>query len=131
MLSLLDDITEGRATAETLDLMKELAEVVQKGSLCGLGKTAPSPVLSTMRYFREEYERHVHDKWCPTGECKALARPEIVAEKCRGCGMCLKACPVSAITGEKKQVHTINAALCIKCGACAQTCKFNAVVGVS
>jgi NADH-quinone oxidoreductase subunit F len=131
MLSLLDDITEGRATMETLDLMKELAEVVQKGSLCGLGKTAPSPVLSTMRYFREEYERHVLDKWCPTGECKALARPEIVAAKCRGCGMCLKACPVSAITGEKKQAHTINAALCIKCGACAQTCKFNAVVGVS
>jgi len=131
MLSLLDDITEGRATGETLDLMKELAEVVQKGSLCGLGKTAPSPVLSTMRYFRKEYEQHVHDKWCPTGECKALARPEIVTEKCRGCGMCLKVCPVSAITGEKKQAHTINAALCIKCGACAQTCKFNAVVGVS
>ena len=131
MLSLLEDITEGRATTETLDLMKELAEVVQKGSLCGLGKTAPSPVLSTMRYFREEYEKHVHDKWCPTGECKALARPEIAAAKCRGCGMCLKVCPVSAITGEKKQAHTINAAICIKCGACAQTCKFNAVVGVS
>ena len=131
MLSLLDDIVEGRATSETLELMQELAGVVQKGSLCGLGKTAPSPVLSTMRYFREEYERHVLDKWCPTGSCKALARPEIVAQKCRGCGMCLKVCPVEAIKGEKKQAHSINAGLCIKCGACARTCKFNAVVGVS
>jgi len=131
MLLLLEDIIEGRATSETLELLKELAEVVQKGSLCGLGKTAPNPVFSTLRYFREEYERHVLDKWCPTGACKALARPEIVAEKCRGCGMCLKVCPVSAIVGEKKQAHTINAALCIKCGACAQTCKFNAVVGVA
>ncbi len=131
MLLLLDDIVEGRATGETLELLKELAEVVQKGSLCGLGKTAPNPVFSTLKYFREEYERHVLDKWCPTGACKALARPEIVAAKCRGCGMCLKVCSVSAIAGEKKQAHTINAALCIKCGACAQTCKFNAVAGVA
>ena len=131
MLSLLDDIIQGRATGATLELMEELAGVVQKGSLCGLGKTAPNPVLSTLRYFRKEYEQHVHDKWCATGACKTLARPEIVAQKCRGCGMCLKVCPVSAITGEKKQAHTINATLCIKCGACAQTCKFNAVVGVS
>jgi NADH-quinone oxidoreductase subunit F len=131
MLALLDDVIEGRATGETLELMEELAGVVQKGSLCGLGKTAPSPVLSTLRYFREEYEQHVRDKWCRTGECKALARPEIVAVKCRGCGLCLKVCPVSAITGEKKQAHTINAALCIKCGVCAKTCKFNAVAGVA
>ncbi len=131
MLSLLDDIIEGRATMATLDLMKELAEVVQKGSLCGLGKTAPNPVLSTMKYFREEYEQHVRDKWCPTGACKSLARPEIIAEKCCGCGMCKKVCPVSAITGEIRQAHVINSAICIKCGACAQACKFNAIVGVA
>ena len=130
MLGMLDDITEGRADAETLELLEKLANAVQKGSLCGLGKTAPSPVLSTLRHFRAEYEAHVHGKTCPAGECKALARPEINPALCKGCTACVKKCPVNAITGERKQPHSINASLCIKCGACAQTCKFNAIAGV-
>lgn len=130
MLGMLDDITEGRADAGTLELLEKLANAVQKGSLCGLGKTAPSPVLSTLRHFRAEYEAHVHGKSCPAGECKALARPEISATLCKGCTACVKKCPVGAITGERKLPHTINAELCIKCGVCAQTCKFNAITGV-
>jgi NADH-quinone oxidoreductase subunit F len=130
MLSMLDDITEGRAEAGSLELLEKLANAVQKGSLCGLGKTAPSPVLSTLRHFRAEYEAHVQGKTCPAGECKALARPEINPLLCKGCTACVKKCPVSAITGERKQPHIINATLCIKCGVCAQTCKFNAITGV-
>jgi NADH-quinone oxidoreductase subunit F len=130
MLSLLDDIIEGRATGETLDLLQKLGSAVQKGSLCGLGKTAPNPVLSTMRYFREEYEAHVFHKCCPTGQCKALAKPSIDPAKCKGCTACARKCPVGAITGEKKQVHIIDQTKCIKCGVCADACKVEAVVGV-
>jgi NADH-quinone oxidoreductase subunit F len=130
MLALLDDIIEGRATGETLELLQKLASAVQKGSLCGLGKTAPNPVLSTLRYFRAEYDAHVFHKHCPTGQCKALAKPSIDAAKCKGCTACAKKCPVHAITGERKQAHTIDQALCIKCGVCADTCKFEAVIGV-
>jgi NADH-quinone oxidoreductase subunit F len=103
---------------------------VQIGSLCGLGKTAPNPVLSTLRYFRSEYEAHIFQKRCPAGQCKALAIPEIIAERCKGCGACLRKCPVGAITGEKKAAHRIDAKACIKCGTCVQACKFNAIVGV-
>ena len=130
MLSLLDDVAEGRATAKTLDLLEQLAGAVGKGSLCGLGKTAPSPVLSTLRYFRKEYEAHVFEKRCPTGECKALARPSIHPEKCKGCHLCVKACPTGAITGERKQAHVIDDSKCIKCGACATTCRLGAVQGI-
>jgi NADH-quinone oxidoreductase subunit F len=130
LLALLDDVIEGRADAGTLDLMEKLAKAVQAGSLCGLGKTAPNPVLSTLRYFRKEYEEHVFEKKCATGQCKALLRPEINQAKCKGCGLCLTKCPVHAISGEKKQPHHIDADLCIKCGECARTCKLNAVEGV-
>jgi len=130
LLALLEDVMEGRATAETLDLMEKLGRAVQVGSLCGLGKTAPNPVLSTLRYFRKEYEEHVFEKRCRTGQCKSLLKPEINAEKCKGCGVCIKVCPTGAISGEKKKPHSIDPELCIKCGACATACKLHAVEGV-
>jgi NADH-quinone oxidoreductase subunit F len=130
LLALLDDVIEGRADQNTLDLLDKLGRAVQIGSLCGLGKTAPNPVLSTMRYFRKEYEEHVFEKRCRTGRCKALLSPEINQVKCKGCGLCIKACPTGAITGEKKQPHHINPELCIKCGACATACKIHAVEGI-
>lgn len=130
LLAMLDDVIEGRATLTTLDNMQKLGRAVQLGSLCGLGKTAPNPVLSTLKYFRKEYEAHVVDKICPTGRCKALAKPHIIAEKCKGCTACVKVCPVGAITGEVKKPHVIDEEKCIKCGACAAKCKFKAIEGV-
>ncbi len=128
MLTMLNDIVEGRATLKTLENLEDLAKAVQKSSLCALGKTAPNPVLSTLKHFKEEYLAHVVDKRCPAGVCKALARFEIVAEKCKGCGMCKRACPVQAISGEVGKPHHIDAKKCIKCGGCKSTCKFGAVV---
>lgn len=130
MLALLDDITEGKADETTLPLLEETAKAVQMGSLCGLGKTAPNPILSTLKYFRHEYEAHVFKKTCPAKECKELADPEIIAEKCKGCTACVKKCPVNAITGEKGKPHKIEIEKCIKCGSCKATCRFNAIVGV-
>ncbi len=129
MLALLDDIIEGRATEETLQILEDLARAVQVGSLCGLGKTAPNPVLSTLRYFREEYLAHVKYKYCPAGRCKALAKYRIDPSLCKGCTLCSRKCPVGAIKGERGKAHVIEEKLCIKCGACVQACKFNAVSG--
>lgn len=128
MLTMLNDIVEGRATLKTLENLEDLAKAVQKASLCALGKTAPNPVLSTLKHFKEEYLAHVVDKRCPAGVCKALARFEILAQKCKGCGMCKRACPVQAITGEVGKPHHIDPKKCIKCGGCKSTCKFGAVV---
>lgn len=130
MLALLDDIIEGNADAKTLDLLEKTARAVQLGSLCGLGKTAPNPVLSTLRHFRDEYDAHVFGKTCPAGECKALLKPEIDPAKCIGCTACSRKCPVNAISGEKKQPHTIDVDLCIKCGACKDACRFDAVINL-
>ncbi|MBU1107772.1 MAG: 4Fe-4S binding protein [Candidatus Riflebacteria bacterium] len=130
MLSMLDEIMAGKADESTLINLEKLARAVAKGSLCGLGKTAPSPVLSTLRYFRAEYEAHVFQKKCPAGQCKALANPEIDPTLCKGCTLCAKRCPVGAISGEVRKSHVIDVEKCIKCGACVAACKFNAIMGV-
>ena len=128
MLALLDDIINGKATGETLELLEELAHTVKVGSLCGLGKTAPNPVLSTLKYFRQEYEEHVFHKNCPTGNCRALKKYAIDPSLCKSCGLCARKCPANAITGAKGQPYQINKSLCIKCGACLEGCKFGAIV---
>jgi NADH:ubiquinone oxidoreductase subunit F (NADH-binding)/(2Fe-2S) ferredoxin/NAD-dependent dihydropyrimidine dehydrogenase PreA subunit len=127
MLEIVTDISEGRGKPEQLDLLEELAETITETSLCGLGKTAPNPVLTTLRYFREEYEMHIREKKCEAGVCKALINYTIDRDKCTGCGVCLRACPQKAISGGKKQVHIIDVALCQKCGICRSECKFNAI----
>ena len=127
MHAILTDITEGRGTMEDLDTLTELAEVVKNASLCLLGGTAPNPVLTTLRYFKDEYIAHIRDKKCPARVCKKLITYRIDAEKCKACGACLKACPAQAVTGEKKVAHTIDPAKCIRCGACFDACKFEAV----
>ncbi|TVR29823.1 MAG: 4Fe-4S dicluster domain-containing protein [Spirochaetaceae bacterium] len=128
MLALLDEIIAGDADETTLTVLEQTAQAVKTGSLCGLGKTAPNPVLSTLHYFKEEYEAHVFDKRCPVGACKALTPPVILAEKCIGCGLCVRKCPVKAIAGEKKQPHVIDHQTCVKCGVCLDACKFGAIV---
>ncbi|NLP02310.1 MAG: 4Fe-4S binding protein [Fibrobacter sp.] len=131
ILALLDEIVQGRGTLQTITDLEELADAVRKAALCGLGKTAPNPVLSTLRYFRDEYEAHVVDKRCPAGQCEALTPPSIDPARCIGCGACLRKCPVNAITGEKKKPHQINVLTCVRCGTCAAVCKFQAITGVS
>ena len=127
LLEMLNKITEGNGTLEDIDKMEELCYYIQKNALCALGQTAPNPVLSTLKYFREEYEAHVVEKRCPAGVCKKLLRYEIDAEKCRGCTACARKCPVGAIAGKVREPHTIDKSKCIKCGACMETCKFGAI----
>ena len=127
MLEIITDITEGHGTSEQLDLLEELGDTIAQTALCGLGKTAPNPVLSTLRYFRSEYEAHINGKKCPAGVCKALITYSIDPEKCNGCGVCLKGCVHQAITGEKKEAHVIDVQLCQKCGICRSDCKFDAI----
>ena len=127
MLEIITDITEGRGRPEQLDLLEELADTVSQTALCGLGKTAPNPVLSTLRYFRAEYEAHIKEKKCPAGVCKALITYSIDPDKCNGCGVCVRACTYEAISGKKKQVHVIDPQLCQKCGICRSECKFDAI----
>lgn len=127
MLEILEDIVEGRGTLEQLDLLKELGEAITDTALCGLGKSAALPVLSTLKTFREEYEEHIVEKRCKTGTCQALRRYRIDPGKCKGCSKCARNCPVNAITGQIKEPYVIDTTLCIKCGACESNCAFGAV----
>jgi len=127
LLEILERITSGNGNMEDLDELENLSEVVVSSSLCGLGQSAPNPVLSTLQHFRDEYIAHVRDKTCPAGACSNMLKYYIIEEKCIGCTACAAVCPVSCISGEKKKPHTINSSRCIKCGVCAEKCKFGAI----
>ena len=128
LLEILNKITSGNGTLEDIDRLEELCNYLKENSLCALGQTAPNPVLSTLHYFRDEYIAHVTEKRCPAGACKALTNYYILEDKCKGCTLCARNCPVGAISGTVKKPHVIDTSKCIKCGACMEKCKFNAIV---
>ena len=128
LLNYLDKITKGNGTMKDLEDIDELAQHMQKSSLCALGQTAPNPILSTLKFFKDEYIAHIQDKTCPAGVCKSLIRYEIIADKCKGCTLCARNCPVKAISGTVKQPHVIDSEKCIKCGLCMNNCKFGAII---
>lgn len=127
MLEILDKITAGKATMEDLDKLEELCEHLKENSLCALGQTAPNPIISTLRYFKDEYIAHIVDKKCPAGVCKDLLQYKIDADKCKGCTLCARTCPNDAIIGNVREVHMINPEKCVKCGACMEKCRFGAI----
>ena len=124
---ILEKITSGEGEMEDIERLKKIAFTMKQSSLCGLGQTAPNPILTTLRYFEDEYLAHIKDKKCPALACPKLVTFKVDAEKCTGCTMCERACPTGAITGGLKKPHTINNDKCISCGACFQTCKFGAI----
>ena len=128
MRGLLEKITDGKATLEDLDELETLAHYIKDNSLCGLGQTAPNPVLATLRFFKDEYIAHIVDKKCPAGVCKKLVSYSIEADKCKGCTACARKCPVGAISGAVKTAHTIDTSKCVKCGVCMDTCRFGAII---
>jgi len=128
LLEILEKITEGRGAMKDLETLKTLSEIIKDTSLCGLGQTAPNPILSTLKYFEDEYLAHIQDKKCPAGVCQKLITYTVVAEKCKGCTACARVCPVGCISGAVKEAHIIDQKLCIKCGACFDKCKFAAVI---
>jgi len=127
MYAVLTRICSGEGREDDIELLEDLCEVIGSASLCGLGTSAPNPVLSTLRYFREEYETHIQRKKCPAKVCRPLLTYTIYAEACVGCTACRKVCPVEAITGERKATHNVNTKLCIRCGQCLEACRFDAV----
>jgi NADH:ubiquinone oxidoreductase subunit F (NADH-binding) len=127
LLEILERITKGQGRDGDIQLLEKLSHGIKATSLCGLGQTAPNPVLSTLKYFREEYEAHVRDRKCPAKVCKDMLTYSIREDFCKGCGACMKACPSGAITGEKKKPHKIDPALCVRCGACFEVCKFKSI----
>ena len=127
MLEMLERITEGKGEEGDIEKLEVLAETIKKTSICGLGQTAPNPVLSTLHYFRNEYEEHIKNKNCPAGECKALKKFQINQEKCKRCGLCARNCPVQAISGNREEGYQIDTNKCIKCGLCASKCNFQAI----
>ncbi len=127
MLEILTRITEGNGKIEDIDLLIDLSNKIKNSSLCGLGQTAPNPVLTTIKYFREEYEAHIIDKKCPAKKCSALITYRVVEDKCIGCTLCARNCPTNTIDGNKKEVHFINQEGCIKCSLCFSSCKFDAI----
>lgn len=128
MRELLEKITDGKATLEDLDELESLAHYIKDNSLCGLGQTAPNPVLATLRFFKDEYIAHIVDKKCPAGVCKKLVSYSIEADKCKGCTACARKCPIGAISGAVKTAHTIDTSKCVKCGVCMDTCRFGAII---
>jgi NADH-quinone oxidoreductase subunit F len=133
MLEILEHICQGEGQPGDIEQLQRIAETVRAGSLCGLGQTAPNPVLTTIRYFRDEYEAHIDEKRCPALVCKELISYYILPDKCEGCGICLRNCPAEAILGGKRMVHVIDQSKCVKCGTCLDVCpsRFNAVKKVS
>jgi NADH-quinone oxidoreductase subunit F len=128
MRDILVEIAEGRGKEGDVELLERISKSIIDGALCALGNSAPNPVLSTIRYFRDEYRAHIEEKRCPAGVCKALITYSVDAQKCTGCTLCSKVCPTGAASGERKKVHSIDTTKCTKCGACRESCKFDAII---